>query len=60
MNVKLFADSASKVFHKRSGRSAHLLSPLGLSLAFLLAVLVFAGAAAVVISHDLPLIMGGM
>ena len=59
MNAKFFAASASKVFRKRGGRFAHLMSPLGLSLAFLFAVLVLAGAAALVVSHDLPLVLGG-
>lgn len=60
MNAKLFAASASKVFCKRSGRSTHVLSALGGCLSFVLAVLIFAAAAVVVVSHDLPLVAGGL
>lgn len=60
MNAKLFSASAFKILRKDSGRPADVPSTVGYALAFLLAVLVFAAAAAVVVSHDLPLVMGGM
>ncbi len=60
MNAKLFAASAFKVLRRDGGRSTHVPSTVGYALVFLLAVLVFAAAAAVVVNHDLPLVMGGM